>query len=273
MIKSKKLYFKEYLYFIFFLKFLTILQLCWKDYSYSDLGNTCKYINNEHKVEGTFDFIFQRSLTEHEFQEQYDYQNMNDELLDKEANNNEEYGIYYVSPYEQLSKRASNNIGVLQRNYKNRFGKKKGLAKLDHYFEKKLFYKFDNIYKLAKKMSNDKKIKEKNIYNKYLNRFTLYYLLSLPGIIIVIFHLMGMLHINTSLCEDIAKNKHEACKLFFEYIGYVNIIILSISYIIFISVFIYGFIKIIKYERIKSIKGKMSLKEYCNFCKEVIRKK
>ncbi|KMZ96430.1 hypothetical protein PVNG_06138 [Plasmodium vivax North Korean] len=272
MIKSKKRYFKEYLGFLFLLRFLTILQLCWKNYSYHDLGNTCKYINNEHKIEGTFDFIFHRSLAEHEFQEQYDCQNMSDELLDKEPNNNEEYGIYYVSPYEQLSKRASNHMGVLQRNYKNRFGKKRGLAKVDHYFEKKLFDKFDNIYEVSRKMKNDKKLLKKNIYNNYLNRFILYFLSSLPGIVIVVLCLLNKFHISTNLCKEKRGENHTLCELLFLNITCVNIIILTIFYIIFISVFMYGLIKIIKYERIKANKGKMSLKEYCNFCKEFIRK-
>ncbi|CAG9473031.1 unnamed protein product [Plasmodium vivax] len=265
MIDSKILYFNKYLRVL-------LLHLILTSYTYNDLGVTVKFSENKNNVEGLLDFRFHRSLEEQEFQEQYDYQNMNDKLLEDVSKNGEDYGIYYVSPYEQLRQRSSNKVGVLQRNYKNRFGKKSGLAKLDHYIEKKLFYKFDNIYDLEKKMRNDKKLKKKKKYNKYLNRFILHYLLSLPGLIIVIIQLLGKFHINSSICDNIEANTHETCKLFFENIGYVNITILLISYIIIISVFIYGLIKIIKYEKIKAIKGKMCLKEYCNFCKEVIRK-
>ncbi|KNA01743.1 hypothetical protein PVNG_06330, partial [Plasmodium vivax North Korean] len=38
---------------------------------------------------------------------------------------------------------------------------------------------------------------------------------------------------------------------------------------IYFSMIIYGFIKVVKYERIKSGKGKMSFKEYCRFSKDL----
>ncbi|CAI7719887.1 Protein of unknown function, putative [Plasmodium vivax] len=273
MIESKDLYINQYLSVLFLLKLLACLHLFLTSYTCNDLGDIAKFSENKKNVEGLLDFKFHRSLEEQEFQEQNCYLNMNDKLLDEVDYNNEEYGIYYVSPYEQIRKRTSNNMGVLKRNYKNRFGKKSGLAKWDQYFEKKVFHKLDDIYEISKKkIKNDKKKLKKGIYNKYINRFTLLYFSSLLGLIIPILYSFGMFHIYTYLCDEIPNDKHKLCKLFYENIAYVNSIILSIFYIIFILVFIYGVIKIIKYERIKAIKGKMGLKEYCKFCKGIIRK-
>ncbi|SCA60271.1 Plasmodium exported protein, unknown function [Plasmodium vivax] len=210
---------------------------------------------------------------------------MNDKILDEGDNNNEEYGMYYVSPYEQLSKRASNHMGVLQRNHKNRFGKKKGLAKLDRYFEKELFYKFDNIYEILNKMKNDKKSYKKKLLRKHGYKLISFGLLPLLGLIYYILcgdqnlgdggriikycsHTVHSTTVNNNCTKYMIKEN--MWKL--EYMDYIFSAYFCIIIITVLVLIIYIFIKIITYERIKAIKGKMSLKEYCNFCKEVIRK-
>ncbi|SCA83741.1 Plasmodium exported protein, unknown function, partial [Plasmodium vivax] len=210
---------------------------------------------------------------------------INDKLLDEVDNNNEEYGMHYVSPYEQLCKRASNHMGVLQRNYKNRFGKKRGLAKLDHYFEKELFYKFDNIYEILNKMKNDKKNYKKKLLRKHGYKLISFGLLPLLGLIYYI--LCGdknlgdggriinyCNHTQHSQGDNIKCTKYMINKNMWklEYVDYFISSYFCIITIIVLIVIIYTLIKIIKYERIKGIKGKMSLKEYFNFCKDLIRK-
>ncbi|KMZ94933.1 hypothetical protein PVMG_06049 [Plasmodium vivax Mauritania I] len=246
------------------------------------MGNSFKYVKNEHNVVGTFDFIFHRSLTEHEYQEQNYYPNTNDKLLDEGDNKNEKYGIYYVSPYEQLSKRASKHMGVLQRNSKNRFGKKRGLAKVDHYFEKEIFHKLDDIYDLEKKWNSEKKFLKKKIFMKYGIRYILIFSLPVLGLILPM--LFGINKFGDGILAWCGANKKRhklqgnSCKLqYFNedavyLIYYINSVFFVIISFIVLFVFFYTLRKIIKYERIKAIKGKMSLKEYCNFCKEVIRK-
>ncbi|SCO70733.1 Plasmodium exported protein, unknown function [Plasmodium vivax] len=210
---------------------------------------------------------------------------MNDKVLDDVDNNNQEYGIHYVSPYEQLSKRESNHMGVLQRNSKNRFGKKRGLAKLDHYFEKELFYKFDNIYEILNKMKNDKKNYKKKLLRKHGYKLISFGLLPLLGLIYYILcgdqnlgdggriikycsHTVHSTTVNNNCTKYMIKEN--MWKL--EYMDYIFSAYFCIIIITVLVLIIYIFIKIITYERIKAIKGKMSLKEYCNFCKEVIRK-
>ncbi|KMZ79559.1 hypothetical protein PVIIG_00833 [Plasmodium vivax India VII] len=285
MMESKNAYFKQHLRFLFLFMFLTLLHLIWTYFPYNDDGNSFKCIKNEHNIEGIFDSTLHRSLTAHEFQEQYDYPNMNDKVLDDVDNNNQEYGIHYVSPYEQLSKRESNHMGVLQRNSKNRFGKKRGLAKLDHYFEKELFYKFDNIYEILNKMKNDKKNYKKKLLRKHGYKLISFGLLPLLGLIYYILcgdqnlgdggriikycsHTVHSTTVNNNCTKYMIKEN--MWKL--EYMDYIFSAYFCIIIITVLVLIIYIFIKIITYERIKAIKGKMSLKEYCNFCKEVIRK-
>ncbi|KMZ95152.1 hypothetical protein PVMG_06090 [Plasmodium vivax Mauritania I] len=281
MIDSGNLYFNKYLSVIFLIKIFAFLHLILTSFTYNDLGDIIKFLENKNNFEGLLDFRFHRSLEEQEFQDQYEYTNVNGNLLEDGNKNDEEYGIYYVSPYEQLSKRASNNVGVLQRNYKNKFGKKRGLAKLDNYFEKEVFHKLDDIYKLQKKMKNDKKSFKKNILSKYGYKIISFSLLPLFGLILYI--LYGGADIGAGIikfcshanhtnknCTKFIINDNNKWKL--EYSEYINIAFTCIMIIIVFVVNIYILIKVIKYERIKAIKGKMSLKEYCNFCKDLIRK-
>ncbi|KMZ76980.1 hypothetical protein PVIIG_05369 [Plasmodium vivax India VII] len=281
MIDSGNLYFNKYLSVIFLIKIFAFLHLILTSFTYNDLGDIIKFLENKNNFEGLLDFRFHRSLEEQEFQDQYEYTNVNGNLLEDGNKNDEEYGIYYVSPYEQLSKRASNNVGVLQRNYKNKFGKKRGLAKLDHYFEKKLFDKFDNIYEISKKMKDDKKSYKKKILNKYGYNLILFCSLPLLGLILYI--LYGGIGIGPGIIKFCSHTDHtdKNCtkhiindnnKWKLEYSEYINIAFTCIMIIIVFVVIIYILIKVIKYERIKAIKGKMSLKEYCNFCKDLIRK-
>ncbi|VUZ99835.1 Plasmodium exported protein, unknown function [Plasmodium vivax] len=208
---------------------------------------------------------------------------MNDKLLDEVDNNNEEYGIYYASPYEQIRKRASKNRGVLQRTYKNEFGKKRGLAKLDHYFEKKVFNKLDDIYEISKKMKNDKKEYKKKILSKHLYKIISF--CSLPFFGLIHYMLYGDDRIGPGIIKFCSHTEHSRdnnpnCTYYMlntnkwklDYSDYINSAFTCMMTIIVLIVIIYIFIKVIKYEKIKAIKGKMSLKEYCNFCKNLIRK-
>ncbi|SCA83377.1 Plasmodium exported protein, unknown function, partial [Plasmodium vivax] len=209
---------------------------------------------------------------------------VNGNLLEDVNKNDEEYEIYYISPYEQLSKRASNNMVVLERNYKNRFGKKRGLAKLDNYFEKEIFHKLDDMYDFANKWNSEKKVLKKKIFMKYGIRYIL--ICSLPILGLILPMLFGIIKLGDGILTWCGKKSgtqdHQGtswtCNLQhfdkdnIQLILGINSISFSIITIIILFLFFYTLIKIIKYERIKAIKGKMSLKEYCNFCKELIRK-
>ncbi|SCA83745.1 Protein of unknown function, putative, partial [Plasmodium vivax] len=200
-------------------------------------------------------------------------------LLEEVNNNDVENGTLFISPYEKLSKRNSNNIGDLNRNYRNKFVKKRGLAKLDNYFEKKMFEKIDNIYDLSKKMKNDKRSYKKKILNKYGYKLILFCLLPILGLILPI--ILGANPFGICLIEFCKHTSHsgvnESCTKYMigdkqsilECSLYINAVYTYIMTIIVICFVLYALIKIIKYEMIKSNKGKMSLKEYCRFSKDV----
>ncbi|KMZ96356.1 hypothetical protein PVNG_06335 [Plasmodium vivax North Korean] len=280
MIDSKNLHFNKYLRVLFFLKLLAFLHLILSPYTYNDLGNIIKFSENKNNIEGLLDFRIHRSLDEQEFQEQYDYTNINDYLLEDGSKNDEEYGTYYVSPYEQLSKSASNCVGVLQRNYKNRFGKKRGLTKLDHYFEKKVFDKIDDIYELSKKMKHDKKSYKKKILSKY--GYNLISFCLLPPLGLIYFILFGSDDLGKGIIKFCTHTEHTGTPSCTEYmykdykdilqcVGDINVAYSLIMVIIVVCFIMYILIKVIKYEKIKAIKGKMSMKEYFRFGKDVFK--
>ncbi|SCA82035.1 Protein of unknown function, putative, partial [Plasmodium vivax] len=202
-----------------------------------------------------------------------------DKLLEDRNNNDVESGTYFVSPYEKLSKRDSNKMGVLNRKYRKKIVKKRGLAKLDNYFEKKLFEKIDNIYELSKEMRNDKKSYKKKMLNKYGYKLILFCLLPILGLILPI--ILGANALDICLIEFCDHTDHtngnKDCtkymigdkKPILEGSLYINAVYTYIMTIIVICFVLYVLIKIIKYERIKMNKGKMSMKEYCRFCKDV----
>ncbi|KMZ88676.1 hypothetical protein PVBG_06083 [Plasmodium vivax Brazil I] len=286
MIESKNIYFNEYLSVLFLLKLLAFLFLIFTSYTYDNLGVSVKFLENKKKVEAVWNFRFHRSLAKKVFLEQYDYKNMNDKLLKDRSKNDGEYGKNYVSPYEQTRKRPSNNVGVLQRNYKNNCGKKRGLAKWDHYFEKQIFHKLDDIYAFANKWNSEKKILKKIIFKKYGIRYILICSIPLLGLILPI--IFGFIELKDGIFKwcGIMHEKHrhnhmgpqDICKLpyFNSRAALLSVCINNITFIIItiiiLFMFFYTLKKIIKYERIKANKGKMSLKEYCNFCKDIIRK-
>ncbi|KMZ83402.1 hypothetical protein PVBG_06044 [Plasmodium vivax Brazil I] len=83
--------------------------------------------------------------------------------------------IGVTSTYVNLKRNDLSDLDNYKKCYKNRYSKKKGLAKLDCYYEKKVFDKIDKIYELSRKMKNDKKAFKKEIYNKFdmVNRIML----------------------------------------------------------------------------------------------------
>ncbi|KMZ76579.1 hypothetical protein PVIIG_06539, partial [Plasmodium vivax India VII] len=67
----------------------------------------------------------------------------------------------------QIRKDCLNNYDAYMKGYKNRYAKKKGLAKLDCYYENKVLKKINNIFEITDNMKNNKKYYNKKIYNKY----------------------------------------------------------------------------------------------------------
>ncbi|KMZ88528.1 hypothetical protein PVBG_06133 [Plasmodium vivax Brazil I] len=191
--------------------------------------------------------------------------------------------------YEYL-KKGLNDLESYKKDYNSRYDKKKGLAKLDCYYEKKVFDKIDEIYELSRKVNNSKKALKKKMYKKFGYRHIFFSSLPLFGLILhVLFSENGPFKkYCLSDCtskhgknnEDIGKNHDEAGYTLSSINDVTAQIIIILPTLFFvtlsislITVTIYIFIKVIKYERLKSGKGKMNLKEYCRFCKDLINSK
>ncbi|KMZ76688.1 hypothetical protein PVIIG_05728 [Plasmodium vivax India VII] len=190
-----------------------------------------------------------------------------------------------------------NNFDAYMKDYKKRYSKKKGVAKLDCYYERKLFNKINNIIHISENMKNDEKLYKKKKYNKYVIYLILF------GLFPFLASIMPLLFAEHSpltkmICFSTCRSKHDSTqsgrvqddqaanvhadkgiylcsidKNTFEIIGTVNDVYFFLSCSIVLLILLYVLLKIVKYARIKSGKGKMSIKDYCHFCKDLITAK
>ncbi|SCA82206.1 Plasmodium exported protein, unknown function [Plasmodium vivax] len=197
-------------------------------------------------------------------------------------NKNIKNGAEKKSTYSQVKGKSLNKLDAYKQGYKHRYSRKKGLAKFECYCEKKVFDKIEYINCLGEGKKGGKKSVTKTILNKYTIRFFLFSLLPFLGLLI------------PKLCDDDGPVKNvfkvilgdctepkdspqeKECKYDYFHIPHnASMAILCLNYIISyaflavsITLIIYTFIKIIKYEKLKAGKGKMSAKEYVRFCKD-----
>ncbi|KMZ91150.1 hypothetical protein PVMG_00024 [Plasmodium vivax Mauritania I] len=209
---------------------------------------------------------FNRLLAKHEYKEELDHLNSGENLVDYEMplNINNEEDV--TSTYEYLKKRRPINLFSYKKDYERRYSKKKGLAKLECYCEKKIFDKIDHIHVLAKSMNNGKKSFRKAIDKKYGMIFILLYLLPFIGLI------PRVLSIGYNETEPYKDSVLDKLGIPLEAPTSVSSILVIASFIIF-SFIIYILIKFIKYKKLKARKGKMCLKEYYRFCKDLYMNK
>ncbi|SCO65750.1 Plasmodium exported protein, unknown function [Plasmodium vivax] len=187
------------------------------------------------------------------------------------------------SIYGHVKTDGLNHLDAYKKGYKSRYSKKKGLAKMDCYLERKMFDKIEYIDEIAENIMNKRKHFIKAIFNKYTIRFVIFVFLPLIGIIMPTLCGKDDRYIIPLCFKDCSKHANESShpdhvnkfhntsltENNFDIIKNLNI---TLGYlllgIILIGVF-YAFIKIVKYEKLKAGKGKMSMKEYCRFCKDV----
>ncbi|KNA00870.1 hypothetical protein PVNG_06202 [Plasmodium vivax North Korean] len=199
--------------------------------------------------------------------------------------------LEYTTTRRNLKRNDLSDLDNYKKCYKNRYSKKKGLAKLDCYYEKKVFDKLDEIYELSRKKKNDKKAFKKKIYNKFGYRLIFFSLIPLLGIIYYIvlrkngpfkkycFSDCPSLH-NDNSTTDVKvahNNKGFTMVEFNSTVWYTIRALHDLVFIIFSAIvafwIVYTLIKVIKYEGLKKGKGKMNRKRYINFCKEVFNLK
>ncbi|KMZ83203.1 hypothetical protein PVBG_06318, partial [Plasmodium vivax Brazil I] len=111
-------------------------------------------INKHHKISNT---NFFRLLAKHEQHRELRDTRFREKLPDRILHENKRNVSDHISTYSEVRSKASNNFDLYMKNYKDRYIKKKGLYKLDCYYENKLFGKINHIRDIAQKMHNDKK--------------------------------------------------------------------------------------------------------------------
>ncbi|KMZ92841.1 hypothetical protein PVMG_01427 [Plasmodium vivax Mauritania I] len=186
-----------------------------------------------------------------------------------------------------------NKIDYYLKDYKIRYSKKKGIAKLDCYYENKVLKKINKIFEITDNMKNKKKYYNKKVYNKYVVRLVFFSIIPFLGLIFT-FYFSKLNPYTEKACFSECLFKHEGDgtksnptsnatddhakkerilllidKKTFHIIEIVNDLFLWISFTVVLLILLYICIKLLKYARIKSGKGKMSIKDYCCFCKDL----
>ncbi|KMZ76681.1 hypothetical protein PVIIG_05721 [Plasmodium vivax India VII] len=258
-------------------------------YSYilqSSFSKSLEKVSNQDKI---FNIKYSRSLAKEKSQRELEYTSMRQKLSDGKRYKKEIILPVDVSMYSQVKKEKPNNLDMYMRNYKDRYMKKKGLSKLDCYYENKVFGKLCHIREVVQKMHNDKKLSKRSFFKKHGIGLFLFALIPAFGLIFpILFGIGGKNPGVLGLCTDDHfdgnKENHKSTdddigkcfrKLLYdnkdiiEITRYINMVFSIIMVTIVLLVFIYIFAKVIKYERIRFGKGKMNRIEYINYCKEV----
>ncbi|CAG9480076.1 unnamed protein product [Plasmodium vivax] len=143
--------------------FIILLWIYDQNYVSSFVKSLDIIYNNEIKC----NTLFNRSLAQHEIQRNSKYQSHRGNLYDNKMNKNMKDDENNKPTYEYL-KKGLNDLESYKKDYNRRYAKKKGLAKLDCYYEKKIFNKIDEIYELSRKVNNSKKALKKEMYKKFV---------------------------------------------------------------------------------------------------------
>ncbi|KMZ87873.1 hypothetical protein PVBG_05810 [Plasmodium vivax Brazil I] len=219
---------------------------------------------------------FRRSLAKHELKKNLDNSSLREKLPDyRNLRGTKKEDT--ISSYGHLNSAGFNDLDNYMKGYNKRYSKKKGLAKLDCYCEKKVFDQIDYINKLAEQMQNNKKSYKKKIFSKFVFKFILFAFSPLLGLVFPILfgndengkpiiYWCKKNHPTGKICDY--KLVVHAGETTGKAVMYTNFVISFIMLTIVIFVIIYAFIKLIKYEKLKAGKGKMNAKEYYSFCKE-----
>ncbi|SCA83691.1 Plasmodium exported protein, unknown function [Plasmodium vivax] len=261
-------------------KIFTIFLLIW--FFQSEL------LKNMHKNDKALNISYNRLLAKYEVKKDTYQAGIKKQYTGKGMYNNAKNNIEGIGPYSHLKKDGLSDLDAYKKSYKKRYSKKNALAKLECYYEKKVFDKIDYIYNQAEKMKCDKKSYKKKMYHKYGYGFIIFSLVPVLGLIIPLLFNKNFQIIDRCFprcTEDShmkvvnSNNKHDdetyplasISEDNWKIITTVNDVFLYLSTIIVLFVVIYILIKVIKYERLKAGRGKMNRKEYFDFCKKVFK--
>ncbi|SCA83684.1 Plasmodium exported protein, unknown function [Plasmodium vivax] len=270
---------KKNVKFVVLFKLFTFLLLIWNQNN--GVGHLDKSLEKKYKSDISLNMNFNRLLAKHDRQRELKYSRQGAQLANDIINKNTRNVLKDTPSYVQLSKKGKTGLDVYMNEYKRRYRKKKGLSKLECYCEKKVLDKLHGLYAAGEKLKNEKKSLKNFFLKKYGIGLILFALM--PAVSLIYYILFGAgswwdaiikfcrtaSHISDEKLSG-CQNRHEY--KWKPYIDYIHpaLMVFTFTMIIIILLFVfYTLIKVVKYEKLKSGKDKMSLKEYLRFSKDV----
>ncbi|CAG9482292.1 unnamed protein product [Plasmodium vivax] len=245
-----------------FLKYFTFTFLIWTYHTYNDLGKFSKSLEKKYENDEKLNAILNRLLARHELETQSKHISLYGNSL--EYKNNQK--IKNIKECESIYGRMKeNNLKNNRKTDIHKNAKMKRITKLDGYCEQTILNEIDKINAFAKNMYNIRNYNKKVLHKKYRLRFILLCLFPFIGIIIMA---LSIEYSSENACKNCRDLLYNSCLIEKGAISAHAFLIIS-SYIILLLI-IYFIRKYIKYEKIKAGKGKMSIKEYFLWLKDIL---
>ncbi|VUZ99783.1 Plasmodium exported protein, unknown function [Plasmodium vivax] len=232
--------------FHIFIKIVTFISLTWMYFCNNDVFRFIKILERNGQLCGTINIRHFRLLAKSGIPEVLEHASFGHEIA-YDKNEKLKMKKEDLPTYKRLKREGLNELDIYKKAFACKYNKKKGLAKLDCYCEKKIFDKLDNVCELAKIMNNEKKS-----YKKLLKRYGLPFVLS--GLFVLI---AGIIIIYDILKDNLSKSSVESGSIKSHHI-ICTILFYGLPVILFL-VLLYIFIKIIKYDRL--VDGKVEGKK------------
>ncbi|KMZ89600.1 hypothetical protein PVMG_06184 [Plasmodium vivax Mauritania I] len=205
--------------------------------------------------------IFNRLLAIHELETQSKRISLYGNSLEYKNNQKMKNKKEYSSIYGRMQE---NNLKNNKRDYIQKNAKKKGISKLDGYCEQSIFNEIDKINELTKNMYNIRNYTKKALHKNNRLRFISLCFFPFIGIVIMVLSILDnndilLIKCKGSPCNPIVLEEGAISSIAF---------LMITSYILLLSI-IYIIRKYIKYEKMKAGKGKISIKGYFRWLKDI----
>ncbi|KMZ83386.1 hypothetical protein PVBG_05933 [Plasmodium vivax Brazil I] len=261
---------KDRIKIVVLLKFFTYIFLVLNPIN--DRCSTDKFLELKFNKDRQLNINYNRLLAKHELGKELRYTGLRENFSDNNMDNRKKNVAQNVSKYSQIKGIESNNFDAYMKDYKRRYGEKKGLYKLDCYCEKKVFNKIHHIDEIAQRFKNDNKSFKKCFLIKYGIGLIFFALIPALGLILPI--LFGVKEWGNGIYNICNTDDHyindpgAGCSNIHPSVGKNGIDNIWISqqifsFIMIIVVFvviIYIWIKFKKYQKLKTGKRKMKIK-------------
>ncbi|KMZ86088.1 hypothetical protein PVBG_05487 [Plasmodium vivax Brazil I] len=137
----------------------------------NDIYNPVKLFEKKFKKDGSLIMYFNRLLAEHELRKELKTSRLRENTMDSGINRKMKNNPDDIATYGNIKNSRLNDLDAYKKGYNHRYSKKKGLAKLECSYEKKIFDKIDYIYKIGDSCHNNAKLYKRKLLNKYIFPF------------------------------------------------------------------------------------------------------